>query len=64
MTLHAQIIEKLAAQGVSLNPESDRMALDFAAGQYPLNGFVVINCIPAYDFVCGAGGKVWVGAIE
>lgn len=64
MTLHAQIIEKLAAKGVSFDTEIDRVRLDFAANQYPLNGFVVVNGRQAYDFVCSSGGSVWVGAIE
>lgn len=64
MTLQAQIIDALAARGIALNPEADRVSLDFAEGQYPLNGFVVVNGEPAYDFVCTAGGGVWVGVIQ
>lgn len=64
MTLHAQILEKLAARGVVFNAESDRVRLDFARGQYPLNGFVMVNGTPSFDFSCGQGGDVWVGVIE
>lgn len=60
MTLHAQVIEALNKKGFAFDSERDSVKLDFAANQYPLNGFVRVNGRPMFDFVCSAGGTVWV----
>ena len=60
MTLKAQIIEALSKQGFTFDSQHDTVRLDFAANQYPLNGFVNVNGRPMFDFVCATGAPVWV----
>lgn len=64
MTIHAEIIEKLSMKGIHFNSEKDRVTIEFASNQYPLNGLVAINGRLEYDFVCCTNGSVWVGEIE
>lgn len=56
MTLFAQVIEALRANGHAINTEAHKVRLTQAPGMWPLNGSVLVDGRVAFDYFCRAHG--------
>jgi hypothetical protein len=56
MTLFAQVIDALRANGHAINTEAHKVRLTQTPGMWPLNGSVIVDGRVAFDYFCRAKG--------
>ena len=56
MTLFAQVIDALRANGHVINTEAHKVRLTQTPGMWPLNGSVIVDGRVAFDYFCRAKG--------